>query len=52
MYTNSENERSELFVTSMIPSKLISRLDLSVKTVERKVTTKLGSVPIKSFVTL
>ena len=34
----------------MIPAKLIPRLDLPVKTVARKVTTKPGTVPIKSSV--
>lgn len=54
MYTNSENERSEFPVISMIPSKLIPTLglDLSVETVARKVTTKPETVPIKSFAPL
>ena len=52
MYTNSENERSEFLATSMIPAKLIPKLDLPVKTVARKATTKPGTVPIKSFVHL
>jgi hypothetical protein len=50
MYTNPENERLEFLVISMIPAKLIPRLDLSVETVARKATTKPGTVPIKSFV--
>jgi len=52
MYTNSENERSEFLVTSMIPAKLIPRLDSPVKTVAKKAITKPGTVPTKSFVHL
>jgi hypothetical protein len=52
MYTNPESERSEFLAISMIPAKLIPRLDLSVKTVARKATIKPRTVPIKSFVPL
>lgn len=47
MYTNSENERSEFLAISMIPAKLIPRLDLPAETVVRKATTKPGTVLIK-----
>ena len=50
MYADLENERSELFVISTIPAKLIPRLGLSVTTVARKAITKPRIVLIKSFV--
>ena len=50
MYTNPENERSEFLVISMIPAKLIPRLDLSVETVARRATTKPRIALIKLFV--
>ena len=52
MYTNPENKRLEFLVTSMIPTRLIPKLDSPVKIAARKAITKPGIVPIKSFVFL